>query len=197
MLSPPPSLSEISPELVLVDPELRPLALAQLPEIVLWVPERPPTASPSTGTRWAGRTGLLALRIALVACVTAGALFVVDLRNDGPAPSRQSSPTRRPTDVVRVTTRLDHPGLHWVRVASASYYNVVLWRGHRRVLDLWPTATHVLLPRSWSRGGARGSLVPGRYVWFVYPGIGSKPAAHYGTPVQRGVLIVNGSGGNR
>jgi hypothetical protein len=236
MLSPPPSISEISPELVLVDPELRALALAQLPEVVPWTPPRPPApplAAPSatngTGARWGARLGAVALRTIFVASIIANAVFVVSLHDAGPTTSlsdarvlgtssvrtrlleheaivrpppradetQQSSPTRVTAGAARVTTRLDHPRLHWVRVASASYYNVVLWRGHRRVLDLWPTTTHVLLPRTWNRGGARGSLVPGRYIWFVYPGIGPKTAAHYGTPVQRGVLIVNESGGNR
>lgn len=235
MLSPPPSISEISPELVLVDPELRALALAQLPEIVPWTPPRQPVAAPAVApprrtadARWSSRLGGVALRAIFVASITANALFVVGLHDGGPAPLSDgrvvhphatlaasavraqqrehdpivrsvssTSPTRVAAGAVSVATRLDRPRLHWVRVAGASYYNVVLWRGHRRVLDLWPTATHVLLPRTWRRGEIRGALVPGRYVWFVYPGIGPKPAAHYGTSVQRGVLIVNESGGSR
>jgi hypothetical protein len=89
----------------------------------------------------------------------------------------------RMTGIARAT-------LSWHAVKGASYYNVVIWRGHRRVLDLWPSTNRVLVPRTWSRRGARGSLSAGRYLWFAYPGMGSRASGRYGTQVQSGTLIV-------
>ena len=87
--------------------------------------------------------------------------------------------------------------LSWKPVKRASYYNLVLWRSHQRLLDLWPASTHVLLPRAWKHSGVTGSLSPGRYLWFVYPGFGPRASARYGTTVQSGVLIVNETKGSR
>jgi hypothetical protein len=86
------------------------------------------------------------------------------------------------TDAARVS---------WQPVAGASYYNLVVWRGHRRVLDMWPTTTKVLLPQTWKYDGVGGSLAPGRYFWFAYPGFGPKASARYGKHAQSGVLIVS------
>jgi hypothetical protein len=100
-------------------------------------------------------------------------------------PVQQASGT-----VVTRRTEADRPSLSWHPVKGASYYNLVIWRGHRRVLDVWPNSTHVLLPKSWKYNGVRGSLSPGRYLWFAYPGFGTRASARYGTSVQSGILIV-------
>jgi hypothetical protein len=62
------------------------------------------------------------------------------------------------------------PELSWAAVAKATYYNVVVTRGGKRVAVGWPTGTH------WRPARLR----PGVYRWFVWPGFGPKKPARYG-----------------
>ena len=88
-------------------------------------------------------------------------------------------------------------GLQWKPVARARYYDVVLWRDGKRVADLWPTAPRVVLPVTpLDHESTSTRLSPGRYLWFVYPGFGAKPAQQYGALAQSGVLVVQPEGGN-
>jgi hypothetical protein len=72
------------------------------------------------------------------------------------------------------------PVLRWPPVARARYYNVQLFRGKHKVLSAWPAGHRLALHRSWSFGGRRFRLEPGRYRWFVWPGFGARAARHYG-----------------
>ena len=72
--------------------------------------------------------------------------------------------------------------LSWRERPTASYYNVAIWHKGSRLLDLWPTAPTVFLNRT--------GLEPGRYDWFVYPGIGSKAKARYGKLVAHGFFTI-------
>jgi hypothetical protein len=57
--------------------------------------------------------------------------------------------------------------LTWRATARAGLYDLVLWRGHRRVADLWPTKSKVSVATVACGAGKR--LAKGRYLWFVYP----------------------------
>ena len=57
--------------------------------------------------------------------------------------------------------------LRWHRVAKAASYDVILWRGHRRVADLWTTKPELAVAAIACR--ATKPLAAGRYLWFVYP----------------------------
>ena len=57
--------------------------------------------------------------------------------------------------------------LRWHRVAKAAAYDVILWRGHRRVADLWTTKPELAVAAIACR--ATKPLAAGRYLWFVYP----------------------------
>jgi hypothetical protein len=80
--------------------------------------------------------------------------------------------------------------LRWVGVDGATYYNVVLWRAGKRILDLWPRSPHVVMPTVSVTSGSQARLSPGRYLWFVYPGFGATPTRHYGPLAASGVLVV-------
>ena len=71
------------------------------------------------------------------------------------------------------------PVLKWAAVAKASYYNVQLFRGRQKVLSIWPAGTSLKLSKSWSYEGRDFTLTPGRYRWYVWPGVGARPDAHY------------------
>jgi hypothetical protein len=78
----------------------------------------------------------------------------------------------------------------WEPVRDATYYDLVLWRDGERVLDLWPASARAVVPRNWRRNDIQGLLLPGRYLWFVYPGFGAKASQQYGTLAGNGSFVV-------
>ena len=55
---------------------------------------------------------------------------------------------------------------------GATYYNVQLFRNGKKVLTAWPTSTSFRLHDAWKFEGRTQRLTPGRYRWYVWPGIG-------------------------
>jgi hypothetical protein len=72
------------------------------------------------------------------------------------------------------------PKLVWFRDSEASYYNLQLYRGSRKILSAWPKKPTRVLPRKWRFEGHSYSLAPGIYTWFVWPGYGARSAVDYG-----------------
>jgi len=56
----------------------------------------------------------------------------------------------------------DQPILRWATVKGASYYNVQLYRGSKRVYAAWPTTNQLGLPNAWRWSGKKRRLSPGR-----------------------------------
>jgi hypothetical protein len=77
--------------------------------------------------------------------------------------------------------------LRWPPAADAAFYNVVLWRGDRRVLDLFPEDPTVQVTRSTP---SVEPLMPGRYRWVVYPGFGSRDTPRFGQQLTGGTLVL-------
>jgi hypothetical protein len=84
----------------------------------------------------------------------------------------------RPEDGARV--RRVPPILRWTKVTRATYYNVQLFLGKRKVLSAWPRGTQLKLPMRWKYGKTTHRLVSGRYTWYVWPGFGRPAAGKYG-----------------
>ncbi len=82
-----------------------------------------------------------------------------------------------PPDAARVTRA---PLLRWRSVAGATYYNVQLFRGRKKILTAWPVRTQLRLSASWLYGGHLEHLTPGLYHWYVFPGMGPRSASRYG-----------------
>ena len=72
------------------------------------------------------------------------------------------------------------PTLAWKKDPRATYYNVQLFRGGTKVLTAWPTHPWLALKRTWSYQNRVISLVPGRYIWYVFPGYGAQALQRYG-----------------
>ena len=85
------------------------------------------------------------------------------------------------------------PLLVWNAVRGASYYNVILVRGHR-VYSAWPLSARLQLPRSWTYHGRRYKLRRGTYRWFVWPGRGPLSAGRYGKMLGGSTFTFGGSG---
>jgi hypothetical protein len=96
-------------------------------------------------------------------------------------PKPKPRPAARPP-VARET-------LAWPATAGATSYDLVLWRGHRRVADLWPKkpARSVAAVAC----GARRRLEKGRYLWFVYPVVDAAAGRRYGKLAGWGVVEID------
>ena len=72
-----------------------------------------------------------------------------------------------------------NPILRWGRVRGATYYNVQLFRGSKRIFSAWPTMHQTGIPTSWTWSGHRFRLTPGQYRWYVWAGLGARKLARY------------------
>jgi hypothetical protein len=70
--------------------------------------------------------------------------------------------------------------LRWRPVPKATFYNVQLYRGGRKLLSTWPRTATLRLGRSWQYRGHRFRLQPGSYTWYVWPGFGPLADSRYG-----------------
>jgi hypothetical protein len=81
------------------------------------------------------------------------------------------------------------PLLSWMAVRGATFYNVQLVYGGRKVLTAWPTRSKLQLRRGWTYLGAH-RLKKGRYTWYAWPGFGARSAAQYGQLLGQGSFVV-------
>jgi hypothetical protein len=84
---------------------------------------------------------------------------------------------RSPGDGGRVR---QPPLLVWAGVKRATFYNVQVYYGGRKVLSAWPNSAKLKLSRSWRFEGRRFRLRKGSYRWYVWPGFGPRSKARYG-----------------
>jgi hypothetical protein len=84
------------------------------------------------------------------------------------------------------------PLLGWVRVHRATYYNVQLFRGDRKLLSAWPSSASLQLRPRWRFAGHARRLSPGRYRWYVWPGFGPRSERRFGGLVGNRSFVVAG-----
>jgi len=82
------------------------------------------------------------------------------------------------------------PRLSWPAVKRASYYNVQVFAGKRKILTTWPARTQLKLHKSWSFQGRRVRLGRGWYRWYVWPGFGPRAAHRYGASIGHSSFFV-------
>ena len=114
-----------------------------------------------------------------------GVKGAVEVRKPKASPPKLQLP--KPPRSTR--SAVSHAALRWPASSAARSYDVVLWRGHRRVLDVWTARPHVdltTLPCIQRRPLKAG----GRYLWFVYPQLATKPKVRFGRLIRWGVLDV-------
>jgi hypothetical protein len=193
----PPVMEPISPELCLVDPVLAQRARELLPpplaDVAPEVPARAPAPARPAGRGRLARLGGWALVASLL--LNVALLWPKSTAETGPvvaptlAPKSARSPAKRPTPKrtsgvlaakaeAKRSTRPSKPRvvhkrrtLSWRATERADLYDLVLWRGHKRVADLWPTKSRISVASVACGAGKR--LPKGRYLWFVYPVVDS------------------------
>jgi hypothetical protein len=182
-------MEPISPELCLVDPVLARRARELLPPLEEVASE--PVAAAEAPRRhgrvmrvggWVLAASLLLNVVLLWPKSAAGPVLAPA---PTPAPKAARSPAKQPAPKrmsgvlaakaeAKRSTRPAKPRVVWKRrvlswraSARADLYDLVLWRGHRRVADLWPTKSKITVATVACGAGKR--LAKGRYLWFVYP----------------------------
>ena len=115
--------------------------------------------------------------------------YVVTLRDQaGNRASSEASvvPTASPLITPSARAKLSAPPLlRWRKVRRASYYNVQVVRGRRKILSRWPRTNELQLKRRWRFAGRPRRLVAGRYCWYVWPGYGARAKRDYGKVLGR------------
>jgi hypothetical protein len=96
------------------------------------------------------------------------------------APQASPVPTALPSRPAETRRPLEPPRLEWRRVKRATYYNVQLFRGKKKILSVWPKSTYLQLRLSWTFRGREMRLTAGSYRWYVWPGFGKRSARRYG-----------------
>jgi hypothetical protein len=113
-----------------------------------------------------------------------------DVSVRGPAVTRPA-PKRAALTKPALGARVKAPPLlAWRAVPKATYYNVQLFIGGRKILTSWPTGTSFQVPRSWRFQGRTYRLTPGTYRWYVWPGFGPRAANRYGKLIGTRTFVV-------
>ncbi len=88
--------------------------------------------------------------------------------------------SRRVLGPAKGTTITGPTTISWSEINGASYYNVQVFRGKRKVLSTWPKAPAFRLRRSWRYLGRTQRLSDGPYSVYVWPGFGPLRQQRYG-----------------
>jgi uncharacterized repeat protein (TIGR01451 family) len=102
------------------------------------------------------------------------------------AATPRALPLFSPPPNARLSTA---PLLRWTAVRGASFYNVQLYHGSRKVLTVWPRTNRLRLRAFWTFRGRVERLFPGTYHWFVWPGRGSPARPRYGPLLGRNSFV--------
>lgn len=172
-------MDAISPELALVDQHLGVAAKDTLPDALdCLVPTQRPRYA-----ELPARAARRPLGSTLGAAVACGLATIVLLAGDASRPSSSPSTASRTERVDRAPSVASASvKLRWRPVRGAAFYNVILWRGSVRALDLWPSTASI---RITERG-----LKPGEYQWFVYPAFARGSSHRYGRVIAHGRLRI-------
>ena len=209
------SMEPISPELCLVDPVLARRARELLPPLedvgstLAPIPATALRAEPAPR----GRLTRLGVWLLVPSVVLNAALLWPRIHSEtgaawSPAPPATRAPAKRPAakprtgGVLAARTKphrvADPPAaarvvhgrrmLSWPATPGATSYDLVLWRGHRRVADLWPKEPGIAVTMVACGAGKR--LEKGRYLWFAYPIVGTG-SHRYGKLARWGAVDVD------
>ena len=105
---------------------------------------------------------------------------VIDQANNATRTTTSAVPTASTLRPLDGTLASAPPRLTWRSAKGATYYNVQLLKGKRKILSAWPHGAHLQLPLTWRYRGHHRRLATGKYRWYVWPGYGARSAHRYG-----------------
>jgi hypothetical protein len=118
-------------------------------------------------------------------------LVASDQAGNATTRSLQATPGPRLLTPAQNAVVVAPPLFSWTPVQRARYYNIQLWRGSKEIFSAWPTQVSLQLNRTWRFKGHRRQLRPGRYRWYVWPGLGPRAADHYGPVIGSRTFVVS------
>jgi large repetitive protein len=153
--------------------------------VVVWNASRAPRSASDGTSAYKGSGSSFSLKLDKL---PAGkkvhfAVFALDKAGNASAAASVtvSVPAAGPLSVAPGGKLGGSPALSWKTIPSTQYYNVQVFEGSgttKRVGIAWPKSTSYVLPKS--------DLVKGKtYTWYVWPGIGAKAAAKYGSLIGK------------
>jgi hypothetical protein len=163
---------------------------SQRPTLALAEPQSPPHEVPLRGSTADPRSGVASAKktatstVAIVSSSTKAAA-----PSTRPVASATGSVASATSTAPQYVSSTVETVLRWAPTSKASYYNVVVWYGGKRVLDVWPQRPHVKLPHVWNYRGKAYRFEPGRYLWFVYPYLGRRGQGRFVGLTEHGVLL--------
>jgi hypothetical protein len=128
---------------------------------------------------------LAALVIALV--VGAPAFDLIPWDSKGPSFAEtgdRASEASPEGEVIPPVAGTEDVTLRWPQAKGADFYNVVLWRSGRRVVDLWPRTNRLELSDGATSDGRK--LAPGRYQWFAFAAYTNDGKTRFGHSLANG-----------
>jgi len=66
-----------------------------------------------------------------------------------------------------------------------------VFRGGKKVLSVWPGIARFRLAKAWTFKTKHYKLGPGRYTWYVWPGLGKRAAKKYGKLIGKSDFVVS------
>jgi hypothetical protein len=118
-------------------------------------------------------------------------ITVLDQAGNANATTASAVPTASKLRPVAGTAVTAPPRLTWKTAKGATYYNVQLFKGRKKVLSAWPHGNHLQLRAKWKYRGHKIRLKTGTYRWYVWPGLGARAAERYGHMIGRSSFHVS------
>ena len=188
---------QISPELVLVDPELASRARASIGGLWSGANDDEARAGSSRVEATRLRQGIRTVA-AVAAFLAAGGVLSAAFWTLGRVAERPGQETaRQPRRPVLSTQRKApvpvEPGATrtfvWLRHKGASYYHLVIQRRGRTIFEAWPRSPKLTFDAG-STKQPRIAFPRGEYVWSVRPGFGQRARHRYGPTIVRSTWVV-------
>jgi hypothetical protein len=118
-------------------------------------------------------------------------ITVLDQAGNANATDASAIPTASTLRPLQGTALSAPPRLTWKTVKGATYYNVQLFKGKKKVMSAWPNGPHLQLKAKWRFRGHRARLKAGTYRWYVWPGRGKLSAGRYGKLLGASSFVVS------
>lgn len=188
---------QISPELVLVDPELASRARASLSGPWFGANDDEARAGSSRVEATRRRKGIRTVAVVTALLAAGGLLSAASWTLGRVAEKRAQETARQPRHLLHSSQRAARvpfdPGskrtLVWLPHKRADYYHLVISRRGRRIFEAWPRSPKLTLDsRSTNQG--RTAFPRGKYVWNVRPGFGPRARHRYGPPIVSSTWVV-------